>query len=134
MRAVVSELAVLAAGHVASAVARPTYHGRREADVQDAVEQVLVAAFGAGRVRREVRRGGDRFDFTVSHESGVLVVVELKVGGSRADALMQCTRYLERYDDVGGLVCASRRPQVVSGWPAEMLGRPVRAVVLRSWP
>lgn len=123
-----------AAGQVAFAIARNSYHGRRESHVQDAVEQVLQAAFGADRVSREVRRGADRFDFTVAHELGVLVVVEIKVRGSRADALMQCTRYLERYDDVGGLVCASRHPQVVAGWPGELLGRPVRAVVLRSWP
>lgn len=127
-------VAVNAVASVATAMEACTYRCAREAELQEAVDQVLAAAFGRERVRGQVTRGGDRFDFLLSHPDGVLVVVELKVRGSRADALRQCSGYLERYADVAGLVLGSKKHAVIGGWPPTLCSKPTRAAYLRGWP
>lgn len=103
------------------------FRGRAEADVQEAIAQILGDAF-ADQVQREVELGKEnRIDFIVGK-----VGIEVKVGGSSIDVYRQVQRYASR-PEIDSVIIASTKAAVLSDLPSTVGGKPLYLLHLRSY-
>lgn len=110
---------------VVAALRAHSYLFASEVGLHAGMAQALTAAGFAHR--REVVAGpADRFDFLLLGG----IVIEAKIKGSFAQALIQITRYAQR-DDVSAIILAATRLWAKDGGlPMEISGKPVRVVKL----
>ena len=102
------------------------YQWTTEVELQQAIWDVLPAAFQADRERALSRR--DRPDFIVDVD-GCSVAIEVKVAGARNAVLRQLGRYAE-HDQVDAIVLASGRRVLAAGIPEIIHAKPVLAIHL----
>lgn len=93
-----------------------------EKDLQDGIEAVLAKAQVSYR-REQSLNVSDRPDFMVAG-----IAIEVKTKGSLADLLRQASRYAGSNEVSSILVVGS--PHWLTRVPAELAGKPVRAVRL----
>jgi hypothetical protein len=115
-----------AAQAVADHLCSFTYRWTTEAELQEAIWDVLPAKFAADRERALSRR--DRPDFIVDVD-GLSVAIEVKVAGARSAVLRQLGRYAE-HDQVDAIVLASGRRVLAAGIPEIIHAKPVLAIHL----
>lgn len=112
---------------VAHELSAHIYRFRRETDLHEGMGWVLAQA-GIAFEREVVAGPRERFDFLL--EGGL--VIEVKVNGSLADALLQCKRYADR-TDVTAIVLAATRHWANRAEPVlTVSGKPVRLVKLKG--
>ena len=118
--------AVHAARAVADHLLGFTYQWTTEAELQQAIWDVLPARFPADRERSLSRR--DRPDFIVDVD-GMSVAIEVKVAGARSMVLRQIGRYAE-HDQVDAIILASGRRVLAARIPDVIHTKPVLAIHL----
>lgn len=89
---------------VTTLLPRFAYRFSCEVELHKGIAQVLDGA-GITYAREHVAGPQDRFDFLL--DSGI--VIEAKTQGSLANALIQCSRYLQREDVSAVVLVATRR-------------------------
>ncbi len=103
-----------------------TYQWTTEAELQEAMWDVLPVRFPAERERALSRR--DRPDFIVTVD-GLLVAIEVKVAGARSAVLRQLGRYAE-HDSIAAIILASGRRVLAAGIPEVIHAKPVLSIHL----
>lgn len=103
-----------------------TYEWTTEAELQQAIWDVLPIRFAAERERALSRR--DRPDFIVTVD-GHLVAIEVKVAGARSAVLRQLGRYAE-HDSIAAIILASGRRVLAAGIPEVIHTKPVLSIHL----
>lgn len=112
---------------VVSELRAHSYRFTRETDLHKGMAWVLAQA-GIAFEREVVAGPRERFDFLL--EGGL--VIEVKVNGSLADALLQCKRYADRPDVTAIVLVATRHWANKTSPDLTVSGKPVRLVKLKG--
>lgn len=103
------------------------FRGVREADYQQAIEDILAQRVEVPFEREVWLTRRDRIDFLFDGGLGI----EVKVDDTRAKIIRQLGRYAQS-ERVTELLLASSRPSLVDNIPDVILGVPVMTLALRG--